>query len=49
MYALMVDESRDVSGNEQLSVVLRFTPDYANNQVNDQNVVSEFFFWDLFV
>ncbi len=39
----MVDESRDVSGNEQLSVVLRFIPDYENNQVNDQNVVSEFF------
>lgn len=43
MYALIVDESRDVSGKEQLSVVLRFTPDYGNNQVNDQNVVSEFF------
>lgn len=43
MYALMVDETRDVSGKEQLSVVLRFVSDYEKKQVNEQNVVSEFF------
>lgn len=43
MYALMVDEARDVSGKQQLSVVLRFAPDYENNQINGESVVSEYF------
>ena len=44
MYALVVDEARDVSGKEKLSIVLRFAPDYEKrSSVTDQNVVSEFF------
>ena len=43
MYALMVDESKDISGKQQLSIVIRFTPDYGNTQIKDQSVVSDFF------
>ncbi|CAF2855335.1 unnamed protein product [Rotaria sp. Silwood2] len=42
-YALMADECRDISGTQQLSIVIRFVPN-SNNCTTDKNyVVKEYF------
>ena len=42
-YALMADECRDVSGRQQLSIVIRFVRDLNNRTINTSNVVKEYF------
>jgi hypothetical protein len=42
-YALMADECRDISGTQQLSIVIRFCPDVKNAIVDRSSVVKEFF------
>ena len=39
----MADECRDISGTQQLSIVIRFVPDLSNRTFDRSNVVKEFF------
>jgi len=39
----MTDECRDVSGRQQLSIVIRFVRDLNNRIINTSNVVKEYF------
>ena len=39
----MADECRDISGNQQLSIVIRFVRDLNNRTINVSNVVTEYF------
>ena len=39
----MADECRDVSGRQQLSIVIRFARDLNNRTINNSNVVKEYF------
>lgn len=38
----MADECRDISGTQQLSIVIRFCSNF-NNSINRSNVVKDFF------
>jgi len=39
----MADECRDISGRQQLSIVIRFVRDLNNRTINTSNVVKEYF------
>jgi len=39
----MADECRDISGTQQLSIVIRFLPDLQDRVIESSNVVHEFF------
>jgi hypothetical protein len=39
----MADECRDISGTQQLSIVIRFVGDLNNRTINISNVVKEYF------
>ncbi|CAF4502912.1 unnamed protein product [Rotaria magnacalcarata] len=42
-YALMTDECRDLSGTQQLSIVIRFVHDQYIDVIDYSNVVKEYF------
>ncbi|CAF4244083.1 unnamed protein product [Rotaria magnacalcarata] len=42
-YALMADECKDISGRQQLSIVIRFIGDLNNRRIDTSNVVKEYF------
>ncbi|CAF3965624.1 unnamed protein product [Rotaria magnacalcarata] len=42
-YALMADECRDISGTQQLSIVIRFVPNSNNSTTDKKHVVKEYF------
>ncbi|CAF1489191.1 unnamed protein product, partial [Didymodactylos carnosus] len=42
-YALMADECRDISGRQQLSIVIRFVRDVNDPKIDASNVVKEYF------
>ena len=39
----MADECRDISGTQQLSIVIRFCPDVKNGTIDRSSVEKEFF------
>ncbi|CAF1263221.1 unnamed protein product [Adineta ricciae] len=43
MYALMADECRDISGHQQLSIVIRFVRDLNDRMASSTDVVKEYF------